>query len=187
MTDFSRTERREFFRIKDRLLVEFRQVDYEESIALQEGLHRSGLLTESLEQIKPRHTNAVFVRDDVYEYLELMDRKLNTILDLLARRDGLFHSKYVDVVVSGSGIKYASDIRLDEGAFLELRIGLPFSPGQRIAVLGRVVRTIRRHNEDKDEWETAISFVAINEKDRDVLVNYIFSKERETLRARQKP
>jgi hypothetical protein len=44
-----------------------------------------------------------------------------------------------------------------------------------------------RQTEGGDEWETAISFVAINEKDRDVLVSYVFSKERESLRSRHEP
>ena len=187
MADIPRTERRQFFRIKDRLLVEFRQVDYEESLALRESLHRSSLLTESLEQIKSRRPNNAFARDDVYAYLELMDRKIDMILDLLARRDGLFHSKYVDVVVSGSGLRFASNIRVDEGSFLELRIGLPVSQGRRIVALGRVMGSTRQHAAGKDQWETAISFVAIDEKDRDVLVGYIFSKERESLRARHEP
>ena len=41
--------------------------------------------------------------------------------------------------------------------------------------------------EDRDAWEIAIRFVEINEKDRDLLVGYAFSKERESLRADQEP
>lgn len=184
MADTPRSERREFFRVRDRLFLEVREVDSKECATLRESLQRSGLLVESLDQAAPRRPGSASARDEIYEYLELVDRKLDMVLDQLAGREGLFSGKYVDVVMSGSGLRYASDRRLDEGTFLELRIGLPICRTQRVIALGKVVACIKRDSGDPDEWETAISFVAINEKDRDVLVSYVFSKERESLRAR---
>jgi len=186
MADTPRSERREFFRIKDHLFLEVREVGSEECAALREGLQRSGLLAESLDQVASRRTGAS-AKDDVYSYLELVDRKLDMVLDQLAGRDGRFCGKYVDVVVSGSGLKYRSDRRLDEGVFLELRIGLPVSRGQRVVALGRVIACTKRPTEEADEWDIAISFVAINEKDRDVLISYVFSRERESLKGRHEP
>jgi len=187
MAETPRGERREFFRVKDRLFLEVREVDSEESLTLRESLQRSGLLAESLDQVTSRRPGGASVRDDVYAYLELVDRKLDMVLDQLAGRDGLFQGGYVDVVVSGSGLRYVSDKRFEKDTFLELRIGLPIFRGQRVVALGRVMTCTKRQTEDRDEWETAISFVAINEKDRDVLVSYVFSKERESLRARHEP
>ncbi len=187
MADTPRGERREFFRVKDRLFLEIREVDSEESLALRESLQRSGLLAESLDQVTSRRPGGASVRDDVYTYLELVDRKLDMVLDQLAGRDSLFHGRQVDVVVSGSGLRYASDRRIEEGTFLELRIMLPIFRGQRVVALGRVMTCTKRQTEGGEEWETAISFVAINEKDRDVLVGYVFSKERESLRAKHEP
>ncbi len=187
MAETPRGERREFFRVKDRLFLEIREVDSEESLALQESLQRSGLLAESLDQVTSRRPGGGSVRDDVYAYLELVDRKLDMVLDKLAGRDDLFRGGYVDVVVSGSGLRYASDRRLEEGTFLELKIGLPICRGQQVVALGRVMTCTERQTEGGDEWETAISFVAINEKDRDVLVSYVFSKEWESRRAKHEP
>jgi c-di-GMP-binding flagellar brake protein YcgR len=124
---------------------------------------------------------------ELYSYLEMLDRKLNTIIDILSRKDNVFHSKYVDIDISGAGIKYCSDTKLEEGSYLELRIILPYFPNPRIAALGRVVRSSHQSVEGKDSWETAVSFVSLSEKDRDILISYVFSKEREILRANQKP
>jgi hypothetical protein len=88
----------------------------------------------------------------------------------------------MDIVLSGSGFKFASEEQLDEGSFVEVRLVLPFFPKPRIAALGEVARCQRCNLEDKDVWETAIRFVEINEKDRDLLVGYVFSKERESLK-----
>ena len=176
------TERREFFRIKDRLFIEFREVDHEESLALEKSLRESNSMPEPLQQFDPGSPNAAFGRDDIYAYLEMLDRKLNMVIDLLSRKDQVFYGSYLDVVVSGSGLKFVSGVKLDEGIFVEIRLVLPFFPKPRIAALGKVVRCVEQPAEGGNGWETAISFVAINEKDRDVLVGYVFSKERESLR-----
>jgi hypothetical protein len=184
-------ERREFFRITDRLLVEYREIGYEQSLILERNLHHadfSPFLPDILHQLAPNLApGSAQISPDLYSYLEMLDRKLNTIIDLLTRKDDLFQSKYVEVTISGAGMKYRSDTKMNEGAYLELRIVLPFIPNPRIAAIGKVVRCKPCRDGDGDSWETAISFVAINEKDRDVLISYIFSKEREYLRAQQKP
>jgi hypothetical protein len=184
MADTPRTERREFFRVKDRLYLEVREVDSKECETLRESLQRSGLLAESLDQASSRRTGTPSPKDEIFEYLELVDRKLDMVLDQLAGRESLFQGKYVDVVMSGSGLRYVSDSKLEKGTFVELRIGLPICRGQRICALGKVTACTKRQAKSEAEWETAIGFVAINEKDRDVLVSYVFSKERESLRAR---
>jgi hypothetical protein len=174
-------ERREFFRVNDRLYIEFRQVDPEESLVLEKNLEGSKVMSDTLRQVGLRSSNAAaFGKDDIYACLEMLDSKLNMVIDLLSRRDLVFHGSYVDVVVSGSGLKCVSDMKLDAGVFVEIRIALPFFPKPRIAALGKVVRC-ERYVEGEDAWETSVSFVAINEKDRDVLIRYIFSKEREAL------
>ena len=174
-------ERREFFRIEDRLYIEFRQVDRDESLALEKNLQGSNSMSEYLlQQVEFRSPNAALGKDDIYGYLEMLDRKLNMVIDLLSRKDQVFHGSYVDVVLSGSGLKYVTDTKLDAGAFVEIRLALPFYPQPRIAALGKVVRCQRHHAKGKDVWETSVKFVAINEKDRDVIVGYVFSKERES-------
>ena len=110
----------------------------------------------------------------------MLDRKLNMVIDLLSRKDQVFQGSYVDVVLSGSGLKYVTNTKLDTGVFVEIRLALPFFPQPRIAALGKVVRCQRRHVKGKDEWEASVKFVAINEKDRDLIVGYVFSKERES-------
>ena len=149
-------------------------------------MQKSGDLSEPvLRQFEPWASNKPFGKDDLYTYLEMLDRKLNVVIDLLSTRDHPFHGSYMDVVISGSGLRYASDMRLEEGSLVEIRLVLPFFPKLRIAALGEVARCERLFIEDRETWETAIRFVEINEKDRDVLVRYVFSKERESLRAEQ--
>jgi hypothetical protein len=177
-------EKREYFRIHDRLMVEFRQVTDEEYCLMERSLiagshfgNKSGLHSKVFEQLS-------LTGNHLYAYLEMLDMKLNRIIDLLSHNDNPFIGRILDVDISGAGIRYPSDIRLVQRTPVELRIELPYFPHPRIAVLGRVTRTARRKGEE-ETWDTAVRFTCINEKDRDLLVNYIFSKERHYLRERR--
>jgi hypothetical protein len=180
-------EKREFFRIRDRLLVEFRHVSFEESLLLEKSLKHT-FLFHSPSDPRPSElpTSPIFIRD-LFTYMEVLDRKLNMIIDVLSRKDDTFQSRYLDVDISGAGMKFSSDRRLDEGSYLELRIILPCFPDVRIGALGRVIRSHPFSPTSGDEWETAVGFVAMSDNDRDILINYVFSKEREHLRVRKTP
>lgn len=181
-------ERREYFRVEDRLFVELRKVDEEESRALEKNLRDSSFLSEPFRgRAAAGPAGPAFEKDDILACLETIDGKLNMILDLLSTKERVYHGSYVDVVLSGSGLKFVSETELDEGAFVEIRLVLPFFPRTRIAALGKVVRSRRHGAGGKDAWETALSFVAISEKDRDILVRYVFSRERESLKKRREP
>ena len=180
------SERREFFRISDRLLLEFKEVSRQESLVLEKTLKGPdlfpGLAASGADALPER---SAFRKNELYAYFESIDRKMDAIIELLSVKDKGFQSAYIDVTISGSGLKYCSPIKLDEGAYLELRIGLPSFPGRPIRALGRVVRVTPTRTEDGEGWDTAVSFAAISEKDRDVLVGHIFSRERECLRMKQ--
>ena len=179
------TERREFFRITDRLLIEYREIGYQESLMLEKSLKLSDLFPDPHDGNRNPPKNSAFMKNEFYLFLETLDRKLNTVIELLSKRDELFRSVYLDVNVSGAGLKFSSDTKLAAGTYLELRIVLPFFPNPCVTALGKVVRSRLNRTEDNEGWETGVSFVAISEKDRDLLISYVFSREREQLRAKQ--
>ncbi|MGD0229649.1 MAG: PilZ domain-containing protein [Syntrophorhabdales bacterium] len=179
------SERREYFRIRDRLLVEFREVGYEESVVLKEGMRQADLPSEPPAAMLGG--GPVSVKDGLYLYLESIDRKLDTIIELLSKTDDLFQGAYLDVTISGSGMRYSSGTRREEGTYLEVRITLPFNSRRRVTALGHVVRSTPSKTENGEGWETAIRFAAMREKDRDTLIGYIFSRERACARTKQMP
>jgi hypothetical protein len=179
-------ERREYFRITDRLLVEIREIDYEESLDLAKNLQQSDFLPDD-ENDTSSHSfrPPVFASNDLYEFLEVLDRKLNVILELLLKKDERFRNEYTDVNISAAGLRYTSEKQIKEGTYVDLRIVLPYFPNPRIAAVGMVVRSGRAGCEEgKDIWETAIKLIAISERQRDMLISYVFAKEREQLRAK---
>ena len=77
-------------------------------------------------------------------------------------------------------------IALKTGDYTELKIIMPIFPYPKITTLCQVVRAERLHGgRYRATFRIAMKFLVINEKDRDLLINYIFVKEREYLRQKK--
>ena len=185
----SETNEREYFRIEDRLSIEFRRLTPEEFQGI-ESIIRYHPSCKS-EKRESHGFQGDFVarageeEKELFAYLKLLERKLDTILELLESKKGgeAYKSLYTRVNISGAGIRFLSDEPLDAGERVELRIALPTSPFTRLSTLCEVVRAERPAEDEGTGWQIALKFTVINEYDRDVLINYIFKKEREKMRS----
>jgi hypothetical protein len=183
--------RREFFRIKDRLTVEFRAIDHEEYKRLESIIKYSStqVVDDTDEVVLPDRKNltAEEDRDPVCTILRMLDRKLDVILDLLSGPNGdeAYTRRCVDLEISGSGLKFLSDVPLKEGAYVEFKVILPVSPHPKVTALCQVVRAENHRVGQNPLWGIAMKFLTINEEDRDLLINYIFRKEREQIRQKK--
>lgn len=180
---------REYFRIEDRLSIDFRRVGPEEFLRLENIIRYH----PSCKSEEPR--DAALRRDfivcsegedrELFAYLKVLDTKLDMILELLEEKKSGddYKSLHTRVNISGAGIRFFSDGPLDVGDRVELRIALPTSPFSRLSSLCEVVRTEQTAAAaDGAGWQIALRFIVINEYDRDFLINYIFAKERERMR-----
>jgi c-di-GMP-binding flagellar brake protein YcgR len=188
MAQMTETEKREYFRIEDRLSIRLRIITHDEFMALEDTVRfSSAKTTEDLKEIqffKRIATNKEKEKEQFYTYLQVIDKKLDMILDYLSETtDNVpYITKYLKVDISGSGIGFVSDIEMKEGGYVEVKIVLPIYPHLKITTLCRVLRSETRKKDDKQFWEVALSFLVINDNDKDLLINYIFMKEREMLR-----
>jgi len=184
------SERREFFRIKDRLEVEFRDVDEAEFLRLEHLIKYNptqvlmNLETSGAKKRKPKDASD---SEALTSLLGMLDRKLSMIIDLLTKTgsNNLYAKRYVEIEISGSGLSFVSDVPLAENGHAELRLLLPVFPYPKIPVLCRVVRSLKHEKNSHAEWEIACKFLAINDSDRDLLIQYIFTREREQIRSRK--
>jgi hypothetical protein len=180
-------ERREFFRIKDRLEIEFRSVDHAEYLRLERIVkyNPTQAFTYQPSNRPKKKQGDGSDGEALSSYLGTLDRKLSIILDLLTKSklDDLYTRRYVEVEISGSGLSFISDVPLPENGYAEFRLMLPVFPYPNIPVLCRVVRNVKREQDSRLDWEIACKFLAINDSDRDLLVQYIFGREREQIRS----
>ena len=180
-------ERREFFRIRDRLEIEFRAVDQTEFLRLERIVkyNPTQVFAQPQNSRPKKKSGDGSDGEALISYLGKLDRKLSVILDLMAKSklDDLYTRRYVEIEISGSGLSFVSDVPLPENGYAEFRLMLPVFPYPNIPVLCRVVRNVKREEDSRVDWEIACKFLAINDSDRDLLVQYIFGRERERIRS----
>ena len=182
-------ERRSFFRIHDRLVVEFRQITPEDFTKLKELIQYNS--TQIIDKTKETHLladkNPKGKNEEIFAYMRMMNRKLDTIMDLLSKTQNgeIYHSVQTEIILSGAGIQFESDILFQTGDYTELKIVVPLFPYPKITILCQVVRTESVQGGVIGIFRIAMKFLVVNEKDRDFLVKYIFEKEREYLRQKK--
>jgi c-di-GMP-binding flagellar brake protein YcgR len=182
------TDRREYFRIRDKLPVEYRRINAEEFSRLADTIRYSStkVCDESQEThfLKEKMSRRASEKDELFQYLQILEKKMDRIIDLLTRssQDSSFQSVYVDVNISGAGIRFISDLPFKEKEYLELRFVLPVFSYPKITTLCEVIRSVPVSDGKGQGYDLAANFSVINEEDRDLLINYIFVKEREQLR-----
>ena len=189
-------EKREYFRLSVRLPIEFRTVSYEEYLNLENAIKCStAQIVDSIHEFS--FLRDIIANEDVvlrkkgqiYSYLRMIDKKLDIILDHLAESqdEKTYARRHVDVNIGGAGMRFISDIDLGIGVYVELKVILPVLPYPKITALCQVTRSKEVElASDAVNWEIALKFLTINENDRDLLINYLFARERESLRITKK-
>lgn len=191
MSDMNMDDRREYFRIKDRLAIEVRAISDEEFLQLENTIRYNP--TQVIDKVYDMHFLRESISSDereknqVLSYLVMIDKKLDMLVDLLykPKKDELFHSSYMEVEICGNGVKFFTDLEIHEGDYAEIRIVIPRFPNPKITALAQILRGEECLVNGMKYQEIIARFIVINEEDRDLLINYIFVKERERLRLKK--
>ncbi|GAB6096671.1 hypothetical protein JCM14469_29240 [Desulfatiferula olefinivorans] len=112
---------------------------------------------------------------------EKLDRVLEKLGDETTEKRELVVRDTVDI--SGSGISLLLKEPLAKGRLLHLSITFTGSHMGRLDVLGRVARSVSVGNENDALFQTGIEFEDLTEAEKDQLVKYTFSLNREHIRA----
>jgi hypothetical protein len=182
-------ERRSFFRIQDRLVVEFRQITPEDFTKLKDVIQYNSIQT--IDKIEETHLLAdrgmKGKNEELCAYMRIMNKKLDTIINLLSQSQygETYHNVQTEIILSGAGVQFESHIVLKTGDYAELKIVVPIFPYPKITILCQVVRVESSGGAAAGAFRIAMQFLVINEKDRDFLIKYIFEKEREYLRQKK--
>jgi len=120
----------------------------------------------------------------LYKLIYQTNLKIDRILDILETKDNERHASVGNecVNISGSGIKFATNHHFLIGNIIALRIFLPIDlvSGSWINVLGKVMSVAESDSENK--YNTAVKFIDLPEDDREIIIKYVFKRQRELLR-----
>jgi len=124
--------------------------------------------------------------------LEVIEAKLNLVLDLLAERGApgeanpFMEGRLINL--SGAGLVFASPEKpgLKPSDRLEIKVYLPDLTGQPVVSLGRVIRIeTPASKKEKNGWKTAVGFEVIAEGDRERVISYTFRCQRQFIQQSQ--
>lgn len=185
-------EKRRFFRVNDTINLIHRVIDEnrvkEHSYTSQDVLGSCslsaalGILNRELAELGPRLER----RDpEWFEYLKVMDAKINLIAQALDNREHEFteHDEQ-EVTLSAAGLAFTCDHPLAVGTYLELRMLLT-SCLAVIVAYARVAqcKDISRDNPNQP-FAICVEYINMNEEDRELLIKHVIRKQMQQLRDR---
>ena len=189
--DLPAAERREYFRIRDQVILEYRPLNAAEAAFMAEELQRDipdrftiAARCEANSRTMNRLSHTfVGKMPDLARYLKLLDDKLNYMARLFVMEAMDVTERIPQVVtLSGGGICFGVDREYPQDTLLELRIVLlPSMIG--IHSVGKVVNCQQAYPAlSASPWNMAVEYRDIREADRDLLVKHVMNRQTEELR-----
>ncbi len=179
-----RSERREYFRITDEVIVRYRVVDKRDAGRAHAGdlygrgcvdrtIGNPGLILNRISQTDP----------NVAKYLKHIESRVNEVFRLLLLQElEMGDASVMEASLSGGGLAFYTSEHLAAGTCLQIKL-LLMSSWVALLVRARVVRSERRSRYlPTHPYRVAVEFDAIDEADRDILIKHILKRQAEKLR-----
>ncbi len=146
---------------------------------------RPDLRSRTSAEILEQFPNLPEIEDSsLSECLRIINAKLDSILNMLTFQGStqmVMKSEHVNI--SGSGLGFSTDEPYDMGDVLELKLMLPNVADAVFYVYGDVVKV---DPQPENKRHVSVRFTVIDEDIRDVIVKFVFHKQREVLRKKRR-
>lgn len=169
-------DRREYFRVEDRVILRYQPVPAEAVGYTPAERHFDNSeifeLLRDLRQIDQEHNNVLRglaeQNRELGVYLKSLGRKIEMVANALAVVDQIQHKQVPQTVsISETSIAFQADADLPIGSFIALELVLmPHHTG--LALYGEVLA-----NRDASNSLTVVSFVRLRDSDRQVLARHV--------------
>lgn len=192
MSEFN-SDRRNFFRINDRVFIDITELDYDEVSQVVSSI-KNPPLTDTDSQAK-RQLNTIQASlthlieninqtdRQIARALRLLDDKISVISHLVQQQQNTSDNrKMVESNLSGGGIAFMTDHEYEHKTTLELRIELQPS-GTIIHAIANVIACDKLYEAPKETpYYLRLAFTHMSEYDRNFLVKHTLSRQAEQLR-----
>ena len=172
--------RREYVRVDDILRVDYLEIpqeDYKRCENKPEIIFKD-IFGKPLKAPEIEEANSELLYKLIYQ----ANLKIDRILDILESKDnkGYMSSGSECVNISGSGMSFVANRSFSIRDIIALRVFLPLVSRTWINVLGEVTSSAESGQENK--YAVSVRFVELSEDDREMIVRYVFKRQRELLR-----
>jgi len=174
------TRQRGHVRVNDILRVDYRKIsqeDYENCENKPEIIFKN-IFGEPLKAPEIEEVNSELLYNLIYQ----ANLKIDRILNILESRDT---ERYVSannecVNISGSGMRFVANRSFLIGDVIALRVFLPLVSSTWINMLGKVASSAE--SDPGNKYDVSVQFIEMSESDREMIVRYVFKRQRELLR-----
>lgn len=181
-------ERREWLRIEDRLLLEYRRVD-ETSDAMNAYLPPATEDTITTAVSKPTldlliRGGEAFAGSPLLPWVSKIDWMLETILKSLVKSHpgSVSIARLTEVDISAGGLGFDTPRRFEADDVLALKCILP--PFSMIETTARIIR-VTPLNTDPAQFHVATQFIELGADEQELIIRHILQVQAERLRARK--
>jgi hypothetical protein len=183
-------EKRRYFRVNDTISLMYKLVDEQHilkhSYVSNDILSSCSLATalDVLNQEAAALVPRLDKRDpDLFEYLKLLDAKINLIAQSLhLQQDGFTEEDKREVNLSADGVAFSNAEAIKVDSLLELRMLLS-SCLALITVYAKVVQCKDNAAENPEQpFEIAVEYINLKEDDRELLIKHVIKKQMQQLR-----
>ena len=187
-TEIKNEERREWLRIEDRLLLEYRRFD-EPAEAMNAHLPPATEVTIATAVSKPSldllvRAGETFAGSPLLPWVSKIDWMLETILKSLVKSHpgSVAIARLTDVDISAGGLGFDTPRQFQADDLLVLKVVLP--PFSMIEATVRIIRVTPAEKETTG-FHVATQFVELGGDDQELIIRHILSVQAERLRARK--
>lgn len=177
-------EKRKYLRSETSLVAKYSAISQEE-FKRKKSLYAASRTTSCVESQLYEGTLDHATRM-VLESIVRLEQKIDRLCSLLFSSE--FHKyKYTGEVIniSGGGLRLVSPVNLSKGSYIDMCIFFPPAYNNPFFVIGEVRKRkaiIKENDTNRSKYHLGVKFVAIDEKDREAIIRYIFRTERQKLR-----
>lgn len=183
------TERREYFRVEDKIVLRYRAVPRDAVLNAPAERHFNNSevfeLLRELRQIDHEHNNVLRTlaeqNRDLGLYLKNVNRKIELVANALASLDQSQQGQEPQLAsISESGIAFVAEPKLEVGSVVALEMVL-LPQHTALALYGEVVM-----NRDQPPARSVVTFLQLREGDRQILARHILQVQIAAKRQNQK-
>ena len=174
----TRVFHRKHVRVEDILKVAYKKIqqeDYNRYRYKPESIYKS-IFGESFKVPEIEKVDLKLLYKLIYQVNLKMDRILDILESKSIKKYTVSENEYINI--SGAGIRFIADQAFSTGDIIAFRIFLPLAAQSQIDVLGKIIRVTKK----KDKYCIAAKFIELSEDDREMIIKYVFKRQREILR-----
>ncbi|MGF1548890.1 MAG: PilZ domain-containing protein [Thiotrichales bacterium] len=190
----SESNRRGYYRIDDYVALTVKELSPEEvsqaDVIYERRRHQHGLMNDIAAEREKHLPTLQRVREDypeVADYLDLMERQINTLAFRLVHANNLrTRAPSHTINLSASGMRFTTPRPVHRGNLLEVML-LLFPSYSVVYAYAKVVRAERQASstaKGAERWLISVQFTHLHEEDREAIARHVHQRQLTDLMAR---